>query len=72
MGITGIVGPGLFTLTFSNAISTWKLWFLVGAPFLLASALLWVGVVLAMGVRPAAKTPHDQNLTMKNEGHEGP
>jgi DHA1 family tetracycline resistance protein-like MFS transporter len=28
MGITGIVGPGLFTLTFSTAISTWKLWFL--------------------------------------------
>jgi hypothetical protein len=56
MGITGIVGPGLFTLTFSNAIRTWKVWFLVGAPFLLASALLSLGVVLALGVRPAVKT----------------
>src|SRR6185503_15959896 len=66
MGITGIVGPGLFTLTFSSAISRWKLWFLIGAPFLLASALLWVGVLLALGVRPAAhKTFH-----MKNEGLE--
>jgi DHA1 family tetracycline resistance protein-like MFS transporter len=55
MGITGIVGPGLFTLTFSGAITTWRLWFLIGAPFLLASALLWGAVVLALLTRAQAQ-----------------
>ena len=63
MGITGIVGPGLFTLTFSTAIRTWKHPYLVGAPYLLASVLLWVGVLLALGVATEARTSPPRPLT---------
>lgn len=50
LGITGMIGPALFTLTFSRAISppanaAWS-----GAPFLLAAALVAIAGVLAYGV----------------------
>ena len=48
MGITGIVGPTLFTVTFSRAITDWGKPFLVGAPYLLASALLGLGVLIGV------------------------
>lgn len=49
LGITGMIGPGLFTLTFSRAISTphpaWP-----GAPFLLAAGLVAGALLLAWRV----------------------
>lgn len=46
MGITGLIGPGLFTLTFAFFISGGHDWHLPGAPFVLAALLL----VMALGV----------------------
>ncbi len=40
MGLTGIFGPALFTLTFSAFIGRYAAWHLPGAPFLLAAALM--------------------------------
>jgi MFS transporter, DHA1 family, tetracycline resistance protein len=57
MGLTGIVGPGIFTLTFARVISNGKVSYLTGAPFLLASALLWTGVAIAW--RQPAAVPND-------------
>jgi len=49
-GITGIVGPGLFSFTFATSIGPMRHWNMPGSAFLLASALLvvgaWIGVVL--------------------------
>ncbi len=55
MGITGMVGPVLFTQVFSRAISPGTPLHLPGAPFLLAGLLLTVGLALAHRVtQPAA------------------
>jgi len=40
MGLTGIIGPGLFTLTFAAFIGRYEGWHLPGAPFLLAAAMM--------------------------------
>jgi DHA1 family tetracycline resistance protein-like MFS transporter len=45
-GITGIVGPGLFSMTFATAIGPMRTLGLPGAPFVLASALLTCGAIL--------------------------
>src|SRR5262249_29337314 len=50
MGITGLIGPGLFTLTFASFIGTHRDWRLPGAPFLLAALLLTIALVLAWRV----------------------
>jgi DHA1 family tetracycline resistance protein-like MFS transporter len=50
MGITGMIGPGLFSMTFASFISTRASWHLPGAPFLLAAALLLGGTGLAWRV----------------------
>jgi MFS transporter, DHA1 family, tetracycline resistance protein len=50
MGITGMIGPGLFTLTFASFIGTHRDWRAPGAPFLLASLLMAMAVVLAWRV----------------------
>jgi DHA1 family tetracycline resistance protein-like MFS transporter len=39
-GITGMIGPGLFTLTFATFIGSRSDWHLPGAPFLLAALLV--------------------------------
>lgn len=53
LGITGMIGPALFTLTFARAISAPDP-LLPGAPFLLASALVAAALVLAWRVtRPS-------------------
>jgi len=39
-GITGMIGPALFTLTFARFIAPGRAWQLPGAPFLLAALLL--------------------------------
>lgn len=46
-GVTGIIGPGLFSVTFASAIGPLRSWQVPGAPFLLASGLLAVGAGLA-------------------------
>lgn len=50
MGLTGIVGPGLFTWTFALFIGPRTGWHLPGAPFLLAATLLTVAWVVAWRV----------------------
>ena len=39
-GISGLIGPGLFTFSFAAAIAPGQSWHLPGTPFLLAAALL--------------------------------
>jgi len=46
MGVTGIIGPGLFSLIFAKAIGSLRGWNLPGAPFLVASLLLLLGAGL--------------------------
>jgi DHA1 family tetracycline resistance protein-like MFS transporter len=48
-GITGLIGPGLFTSTFAEFIRPGRSWQMPGAPFLLAAALLGVAFVLTLG-----------------------
>jgi DHA1 family tetracycline resistance protein-like MFS transporter len=50
MGITGLIGPGLFTLIFANFISARRDWSLPGAPFLLAGLLLTIALFVAWRV----------------------
>jgi DHA1 family tetracycline resistance protein-like MFS transporter len=50
MGLTGIVGPGLFTWTFALAIGPRAGWHVPGAPFVLASVLLAVAWLIAWRV----------------------
>jgi DHA1 family tetracycline resistance protein-like MFS transporter len=50
MGITGMIGPGLFSLTFANFIGARAAWHLPGAPFLLAALLMCAGLGLAWKV----------------------
>jgi DHA1 family tetracycline resistance protein-like MFS transporter len=58
MGLTGLLGPGLFTFTFATFIGGRADWHLPGAPFLLASFLLMAAIVLAWRVtRPSAPEP---------------
>jgi DHA1 family tetracycline resistance protein-like MFS transporter len=45
-GITGIVGPGLFSMTFATAIGPLGRLHFPGAPFVLASALLTAGAII--------------------------
>lgn len=51
MGITGVIGPGIFTLTFAYFIGAQKDWHLPGAPFLLAVLMLVIAFVLAWKVK---------------------
>ena len=44
-GVAGLLGPGLFTLTFARAIAAGGSWQLPGAPFLLAALLLAAGMI---------------------------
>ena len=46
MGITGIIGPGLFSLLFAGAIGRYRHLNVPGAPFLVASLLLFAGAVI--------------------------
>jgi DHA1 family tetracycline resistance protein-like MFS transporter len=48
-GVANLIGPGLFTLTFAFAIGAAKDWGVPGAPYLLASALLAIAIVVALG-----------------------
>jgi DHA1 family tetracycline resistance protein-like MFS transporter len=55
-GITGMVGPTLFTSTFAEFIRPGQPWNLPGAPFLLAAGLLGLALILAaFFTRPAPR-----------------
>jgi DHA1 family tetracycline resistance protein-like MFS transporter len=47
VGMTGLVGPGLFTMTFARSIDPSRGWHLPGAAFGLASLLVFSGMTLA-------------------------
>lgn len=53
MALAGLVGPGLFTLTFANAIKPGVGLHMPGAPFLLAALLLLCALALAWWVTRA-------------------
>ena len=46
-GVSGMIGPGLFTLTFAQFIGDWRPAGLPGAPFFLSTALLLVAALLS-------------------------
>lgn len=49
-GMTALIGPSLFTLSFAAAIKPGTRWYVPGAPFLLASAILLSAFPLALMV----------------------
>lgn len=51
MGLTGLVGPGLFTLTFAYFIGAGTRWHMPGAPFLLAGTLMIIALAIAGTIR---------------------
>lgn len=54
MGLTGLVGPGLFTLTFAYFIGAGTRWHVPGASFLLAAVLMLVGLAVALTINARA------------------
>lgn len=54
MGITGMIGPSLFTRIFANFIGAHRNWHLPGAPFLLAALLLVAAFAMAWRVTRAS------------------
>jgi hypothetical protein len=53
-----MIGPGLFTQTFAQAIGAHADWHLPGAPFLLAASILLVAAFIAWRTtRPAHIAP---------------
>jgi MFS transporter, DHA1 family, tetracycline resistance protein len=44
-GISGMLGPGLFTLTFASFIGPFRSWNLPGSPFLLSCMLLIASLI---------------------------
>jgi DHA1 family tetracycline resistance protein-like MFS transporter len=52
-GIMGMIGPGLFTMTFATFIAAGRSWQVPGAPFLVASLLLATALLMAWKVTKA-------------------
>lgn len=57
MGLTGLIGPWLFTQTFAAFIGSQRDWHVPGAPFLLASTLLILAVALAWRITRRPEGP---------------
>ncbi len=56
-GITGMIGPALFTLTFAYFIDPARSFFMPGVPFLLAAVFVVISTVLAwFATRPIPRT----------------
>jgi MFS transporter, DHA1 family, tetracycline resistance protein len=53
-GISMLLGPGIFTLTFAQFAGPWRSWGLIGAPWLLAAALYTVSLLVAWRVTSRA------------------
>ncbi len=56
-GISGLVGPGLFTWIFSKSIGPHPIIHAPGMPFYTASAMLLVALLLTLSSTPQPKTP---------------
>jgi len=56
-GITGLIGPILFTGTFAEFIRPERSWHLPGAPFLLAAVLLGVAFILTLAFARPGPVP---------------
>jgi DHA1 family tetracycline resistance protein-like MFS transporter len=74
-GISGLFGPGLFTLTFAHFINEQRSWQLPGAAFLLSSVLLVGALVLAWKAtkeqgNPKSEIRNPKETRMPND--EGP
>jgi DHA1 family tetracycline resistance protein-like MFS transporter len=54
--IAGLIGPGLFTVSFAHFIDKGRTWTLPGAPFLIAAALLVLALALALQAAGPART----------------
>ena len=65
-GITGLIGPGLFTLTFAHFISPYRTLAVPGAPFLVASALVASAAMLAWRVTRIAPALSPQIAPQEN------
>jgi DHA1 family tetracycline resistance protein-like MFS transporter len=71
MGIAGMVGPAIFTLTFAHFISPHAGLQLPGAPFYVASGLLVLGAVFALGLtRPQPALVVAVDASEEPEAHE--
>lgn len=57
MGLTGLIGPGLFTLTFAYFIGAGTRWHIPGASFLLAAVLMVIALGVAVTIQPRAASP---------------
>jgi DHA1 family tetracycline resistance protein-like MFS transporter len=57
MGITGMIGPAVFSVTFAYFIKPNSPWHLPGAPFLLAAAFLFVGLFVAWHTTRPGREP---------------
>jgi MFS transporter, DHA1 family, tetracycline resistance protein len=57
MGLTGLIGPGLFTLTFAYFIGAGTRWHIPGASFLLAAILMLIALGVAVTIQPRAASP---------------
>jgi DHA1 family tetracycline resistance protein-like MFS transporter len=58
MGITGMIGPVLFSAIFAEFLRPDRAWKLPGAPFLLAGTLMVVALVLAPSIVRAPQPAH--------------
>lgn len=67
MGITGMIGPSLFTLTFAHFIARDRDTVVPGAPFLVASALVAMAVILAWRVTRPGVRDHATQQKMTQE-----
>jgi DHA1 family tetracycline resistance protein-like MFS transporter len=57
MGITGLIGPGLFTLAFARFIGPQAGWHLPGAPYLLAALMLMLALAVAWSATRQGAAP---------------
>lgn len=57
LGLTGLIGPGLFTLTFAYFIGAGTRWHIPGASFLLAAVLMVIALGVAVTIQPRAASP---------------
>lgn len=67
MGIAGMIGPGIFSLTFAAFIGRHRDWHLPGAPFLLAGAMMLVAAVVAW--RVTMRSRHHSDIITTSSCH---
>jgi hypothetical protein len=53
LALASLAGPILFTEIYARAISDWRAWAPVGAPFFVASAFMLLALSLALSRREA-------------------